>query len=135
MITFGLDEAFPVNSEVDDWPRDETFMVPLGCCDSFTIYEDGISFDTVDSGDPEWMAHVVRTLSDIGVEFVVAIWEAADKFGGGAMVPQLCIGLSEEDRDEFMPRVSQAFDIAQSIFDQDVGRWQNRAAPGKKGSS
>lgn len=122
MITFGLEEAFPVNSEVEDWPRSESFMVPLGCCNSFVIYEDGISFDTVGSGDPEWMAHVVSTLSGLGVEFLIAIWEVEDKFADGALVPQLCIALSEEDRDEYMPRVSQAFDIAQSIFNREGSR-------------
>ncbi|QCB39219.1 hypothetical protein E5554_16115 [Sphingobium sp. PAMC28499] len=122
MIAFGLNEAYPINSEVEDWPREGGVMLPLGRCDSFIFHEEGISFDTVDSGDPEWMAHVVNTLSGLGVEFLIAIWEAADKFAGGAMVPQFCIALSEEDRDEYMPRVHQAFDIAQSIVNREAGR-------------
>ncbi len=118
-ITFGEGEWLPVNSEEDDWVGhlEDRRVLPLGPCKKWGVDDTGLFFEVGGSGDPEWMRHVFDTLTGLGVAFLAGIHRFPDKADlEGPPIRQFCVAMTEEDRDEFMPRVKQAYDIAESML-------------------
>lgn len=116
-ITFGEHEWLPCNSTNDDWPQGEAKCLPLGLCSRWGVGDDGmLFFDVEGGGDPAWMQHVFETLNALGVPFLAGIYRCQDAFAPQAgQVLQFAVIMSDANRDEFMPRVRQAYDIAERV--------------------